>query len=463
MSRFSGAETPSIARLSLGIALAVGGLWSTAVAQDDFFSTIDIDLSADNDRTDFSVVGWAVQKIGWGLAAPGPLFSRQDEELSQVETSLFAQLDSKLGDNIGFRISGKLYHDEIYRVQADNDYSEDELNEFRNRYEIRDLYVETELDNGLYLRLGHQILAWGQAEFLRVTDLINIEDQYTFGQQDLEDLRLQVPALLASYTAGDWVLDAVVTVDAGRNNIAPAGDEFDQLLSLRNTGMDLQRVDPKRDHEQFLRASTRLAQGDLQLVAGEFNDNALSVSDMVYGPEQPLVRLSQNRMRALGVAANWVEGQWLYFGELGLHKDVALRPADAMVPFQAGPWQQRDQVLAVAGMEYNGFRNLRLSFEVDGIHTKRHDASLWVDEQQVGVGARLFWTALNERFQLMGVWNRLTNDAGQIGRLSLEYNWSDNLDFALLWVDYRSDSDSIFHLFENNDVLQLQLQYSFQY
>jgi hypothetical protein len=46
--------------------------------------------------------------------------------------------------------------------------------------------------------------------------------------------------------------------------------------------------------------------------------------------------------------------------------------------------------------------------------------------------------------------------------VSADYNWSDTIDFGLLWVDYQTDSDSPFAPFENNDVIQLQLRYSFQ-
>jgi len=41
-------------------------------------------------------------------------------------------------------------------------------------------------------------------------------------------------------------------------------------------------------------------------------------------------------------------------------------------------------------------------------------------------------------------------------------NWSDQLDFGMLWVAYESENDSAFFEYRNNDMFQLQLRYNFQ-
>lgn len=447
------------------LAVSALGLAHSASAQVDFFSTIEVDTPANDSAGsgNYSVIGWITQKISQGLEDPGAAFSRQEKELNKIETSLFSQLDGSLGEQLSFRVSGKIYHDEIYRHNNGANSTSDERNEFRNRFELRDFYIEHQSDNGFYLKIGNQILAWGLAEYLRVTDLINTEDQYTFGQQDLEDLRLQVPAALLSYTAGDWTFDSVITYQAGRNQMAPIGDEFDQLIAQRSLGMALARSGPDTEYESFFRVSGHLSQGDLQIVAGEFNDNGISVDALsALQSLNPQILYKQNRMRAVGLAANWVEGSWLLFGELGMHFDKAVRPRQDSFFNQIDGWDEKDQLLSVLGLEYNGFRNLLLSFEIDNIRTQNHDAFMAEDENQTSFGSRLYWTALNERLQVLAVWNQLADDAGRISRVTIDYNWSDNLDFGLMWVDYSSEADSFFYEYRNNDVLQLHLRYNFQ-
>jgi len=453
------------ALLLLGMVIGVASYPTITQAQDDFFGTIDVDLDsgADGDDRPYSLIGWITEKVSYGLEDPGPLFSRQEKELNRVETSLFAQFDTGIGRSINLRISGKVYHDAIYQLRDDINFSEDERDKFRNRFEVKDFYLEGQTDSGLYLKIGEQILAWGMAEYLRVTDLINTEDQYTFGQQDLEDIRLQVPALLASYSLGGWVLDGVVTYDAGRNDIGPKGDEFDQFIGLRDLEAGIWRHDPQRRAEVFVRASSHYSRGDLQFVAAEFNDNALSVDQMLVRESMgPLLSLTQNRMRAIGFAANWTQNSWLFFGELGAHFDKAVRPGRDSIFMRDDGWDEKDQILSVLGVEYSGFRNLLLTFELDNTHSRGHDEFMQADRDQSGFGARLYFTAINDRLEVLAVWNE-PDDSSRFTRLSVDYHWTDNLELGMLWVDYHSESDSILYEFRNNDVFQLQLRYNFQY
>lgn len=449
----------------LPLALLAIAFAQSSLAQNDFFNAIDIDIDSNDSRAseNYSLIGWVTQKVSQGIERPGVLFRRQDRDLNKIETSLFAQLDANLDEGFNFRFSGKIYHDEVYRLNEGIDYSSDETNEFRNRFEVRDFYIEKQYDNGFYFKLGNQMLAWGLAEYTRVTDLINTEDQYTFAQQDLEDIRLQVPAALLSYSTGEWTLDGVITYRANKNYTAPIGDEFDQFVALRQAGIGIQRSSPEREEEYFFRASTHLSQGDIQFVAGEFNNNALSLEEITaVNSVNPSFQYGQNRMRAFGVAANWAEGSWLYFGELGVHLDRAVIPRQETMFRQVNGWDEKDQVLSVLGLEYNGFRNLILTFELDSIRTKNHDAFMYADKNQTSFGARLYWTALNEKLTVLAVRNELANDNGQVSRVSVDYNWSDSIELGLLWVSYGSNRGSVFYNFRNNDIVQAHLRYNFQ-
>lgn len=439
-------------------------LLSTPVAgQDDFFGNIDIAIESEAESASgFSLLGWVEQKVAYGLEAPGPAFSRQERELNRVETSAYLQLDYPMGERGQLRLSGKAYHDEIYRLENETPFTFAEINEFRNRFEIRDFYLEQELDNGVYIKAGHQILAWGMSEYLRVTDLINVENQYQLGQQDLEDLRLQVPALLASASAGGWTWDAVLTYHAGRDDIAPRRDEFDLFAPLYEAGGTISIRRPERDYEFFLRASTRHGSGDVQIVAGEFNDNGLALERVIPDRQQPVAQLYQNRMRALGVAANRVSGSWLLFGELGWHGNRATRPTERNFAFATDGWIKKDQVLGVLGLEYNGFRNLLLTAEVDGQRILDLDTPGYGDGKRISLGLRARWTAMNERLQVLAVVNELAEDQGRVVRATVDYDWSDNVNLGLMWVDYSAPDNSLVNPFRHNDVLQLQLRYSFQ-
>ena len=145
-----------------------------------------------------------------------------------------------------------------------------------------------------------------------------------------------------------------------------------------------------------------------------------------------------------------------------MHTGKRVRPSLETFFKKVGGWDEKEQLFSVLGAEYNGFENLQLAMELDLIHTRPHTSSMLLAEDQIGAGVRAFWTPLNQRLQILAVRNELVGSTGRVIRVSADYNWSDTIDFGLLWVDYQTESDSPFVPFENNDMIQLQLRYSFQ-
>jgi len=435
-------------------------------AQDDFFGDIEIDLDERNmsysDKS-WSITGWLKEKIAYGLKDPGLLFSRDEKGFNKFETSVYSRFDWQVNDSLAMRVSGKVSLDAIYQLKDEKNFHENEVDEFESRFELKDFYLESQITENLYLKAGQQVMAWGQAENIRVLDLANTQDRFTFGQQDLEDLRLPVPALLASFSYSDWVFDGLVTAKAGSDDIAPDFDEFDPYIDLRMNGISLRTQDPNNEYEYLVRASTHYRNGDVSVVAADVNANGLYVDSIEFAGGQTLVELNQDRFKAIGLSVNWTGGSWLVFSDLGVHLDKALQPdVNSIFQFTNG-WLEKDQFLMAAGVEFSGWNQWVLTFEADYIHTADHDSRLQSDRNQLGYSGRFRWNGLNDRVQLLGVWSQLPDDNGRVARLSLDYDWSDALELGVLWVDYRGDQNSLLGNFRNNDVLQLYLEYSFQH
>ncbi len=455
-----------LARPLLIFFLAFAFTPSLSLAQDDFFSDIEVDVDSANASISdkpWSITGWLKEKVAYGLKDPGQAFSREHADFDKVETSVFSRLDWQLGDALAMRVSAKISADAIYQLKDEDSFHQDEVDEFEIRFELKDFYLESQFTDSIYLKGGQQVLAWGQAENVRVVDLINTQDRFTFGQQDLEDLRLPVPALLTSLSQSSWVFDGVVTFKAGSDDIAPALDEFDPYVNFRNNGIYLSSQDPDNELEFLIRASTHYQSGDFSIVIADVNENSLSVDSIDFIGMQTLVEFNQDRFKALGMSVNWTGGSWLVFSDMGVHFDKALQPnGNSIFQFTNG-WLEKDQFLFAAGIEYSGWNQWVLTFEADYINTMDHDSRLQVDRNQLGFSGRFRWDGMNDRIQILGVWSQLPDDNGRIARLSVDYEWSDALEFGLLWVDYRADASSLLGNFRNNDVLQLQLAYSFQH
>ncbi|CAN0450235.1 unnamed protein product, partial [Discosporangium mesarthrocarpum] len=157
-----------------------------------------------------------------------------------------------------------------------------------------------------------------------------------------------------------------------------------------------------------------------------------------------------------------VSGSWLLFGELGWHANRVARPTERSVAFDPDGWVKKDQLLGVLGVEYSGFRNLLLTAEIDAQRIRDNEPFGYGDGKLVSVGLRARWSALNERLQVLGVVNELAEDQGRVARATVAYDWSDSLNLGLMWVAYSAPDNSLVNPFRHNDVLQLQLRYSFQ-
>lgn len=457
------------------IFLGVSSIAPSIGAQEDFFGSISVEIEEELDLdSDWSFTGWVRQKTNFGLQAPGQSFSRKDEDWSKIETSSYARWDYRINDNTAVRLSARASVDALYFIRDEDDYSLEEREEFKSRFELRDAYVETQFAKGhqtdnFYLKVGQQIVVWGEAENLRITDLVNTEDRFTFGQQDLEDIRLPVPALRLNYSFSDLLLDGVISYRAGSNDIAPAFDEFDPLISFRADGVTFVEQDPEQEHEIFVRLSGHYSRGDWGIAIAESNQDSFDIRTIngpLNGPAT--VFLGQDRFQSIGANINWTHGSWLAFAELGVHFDKRLQPSlDYLVQAQAQQqqslWPETDQSLSALGLEYSGFRNTTISFEADTVHTHDHSDVLAVDRRQLGYSVRVLWNGFNERLQVLGVWNQLPDQGGRVGRFTLDYDWSDSIELGLMWVSYSANIGSPLYNYRHNDSIQFQFEYSFQH
>ncbi len=463
-SRFNEVLT-NLNRSRLFAALLVLGHVQCVSAQDDFFGDLAVSVESNNETNkSWTLTGWTRQKASYGLQAPDPVFSRHQRDWSKVETSAYVRWDWQTSENTAIRVAGKGSVDAIYQMRGEENFDPEEVDEFEQRFQWLDVYAESKFDNQLYIKAGQQIVAWGEAENLRITDLVNTQDLITFGQQDLENLRLPVPALRVNYPFANILLDAVVTYKAGRDDIAPARDEFDPFIELRPLGARLAIDRPDKETELFVRLAGSYANGDWGLMVAEANQNSLDARSLGYtGANLTTVRFSQDRFRAIGGSINFTAGSWLTFAELGLHRDKRMQPsANNLVNFPQG-WPEKDQVLAAWGLEFNGYHNLIITGELDYIYTRDHDPRLASDARQLGYSVRALWNGLNERLQLLAVWTELPDQGGRVGRFTLDYDWSDSIELGLLWVSYSAAQGAPLYNYRNNDSIQLQFEYSFQH
>lgn len=112
---------------------------------------------------------------------------------------------------------------------------------FRSR--LLEGFVDLYFDR-IDVRIGHQLVVWGQMDGVFITDVVSPLDLTEFLAQDFTDIRLAVPAAKASYYAGPWSVTGLLvalpakTLIPSRNSrwfvIPPVAASLDVLLGDDN-------------------------------------------------------------------------------------------------------------------------------------------------------------------------------------------------------------------------------------
>ena len=78
----------------------------------------------------------------------------------------------------------------------------------RTGFQLREVYAYYS-DNHWDVRAGRQIITWGVADALRLTDIISPMDYTEFLAQDYDDIRMPVGGLRVRYSREQWSMEAV--------------------------------------------------------------------------------------------------------------------------------------------------------------------------------------------------------------------------------------------------------------
>lgn len=127
-------------------------------------------------------------------------------------------------EQLSFTFDGRLEHDFVY---SDNErFSIAAEDQYGSRAIIEEAYVSGELGLSFW-SFGYQKVVWGEADDLRIVDVINPLDFKSFILFDIDDYRVAVPMLKVDYEYdnGD-TLNFITTIEQRSNEYPASGAEF---------------------------------------------------------------------------------------------------------------------------------------------------------------------------------------------------------------------------------------------
>ena len=371
--------------------------------------------------------------------------------------SMFRGHGELIGDasfgNWKSRVGMTAFYDAAYHLNGQRDlYTDAYLSEYESELELNEAFLAGSLSEAVDLKLGRQIVVWGRSDNLRVTDILNPLDRRYPGMLDIRYQRLPVTMSRVNYFWNSWNVNALLIHEPRFDKLTRYNGEFFPGTSPLPR---LEEQDWSWDNQQGGVALNGIFSGwDLSLyVASVFQERAHLEIDPLGQPFR-----IHNRSTMFGTAGNIAMGNWLLKGELAYWDGLKYSNIEDEKP--------RFDILG--GVEYMGFQETTISFEIVNRHILDYDPLLALPpdgqkEDWVQYAFRFVRDFMNDTLHLTILLSSfgLLGAEGGFERLQVEYDITDNLTILGGVVLYESGDFPGFQQIGSNDRLLFELEYRF--
>lgn len=440
----------------------------------DNFPDIDFEISDDEKvaaPSNFSPGGFIKQVVEYG-------FNRDDRKLSKFKSVFNADIKYKINPNWSSAISVYSYYDSAYKIDNRDKYDDKTLEDNESEISLRELFIYGKLSEHLTMKVGRQILAWGESDFSRITDIINPRDMKQPGLTNLEDARLPTAAVRFSYESAVFLAECVTIHEHPGNSISRYGSDFDYYASLRKPFIiikDEKQPASSLENTGFALRFTRFFNGaDISFYASDSYDHlpVLTANSIEFsGQELQSITMTPEyfKYKTLGFTGQKTKGSVLYKFESAFLNDKKIMRNDFLYKLIPGmsaseldTIETKDQLKLLLGIEYTGISDLRTSLEIENTHTLDYKNHIVTDENEKKLYFQSTYNLLNDTLEMDLLWVYFNRGKGNILRLSTNYDIIDNLNFEAGIIFYDADSDeSDLYPYKEQDRIFSRIKYNF--
>ena len=391
------------------------------------------------------------QKLYYGLESPSVPFFRRAPGIEAIYSNLNLGLNTKFAEVTNFKLSGEVTLDWGYFESSKYSYGPSSAD-----FMLKDLYIDFYPMDEVWLRFGNQIIARGESNLLISSDIANPRDLSTIGLQDLDDIRLNIPSILAGYNIGSLKQEVIVFLDEKRNKVARSGTAFDPAAAFLGASI-VTNVSPAQHNISYALRNKMLLSGlELDLSLGEYNNKQLSsLSSSVSGNVTTLVT-QQDRILFVGLNGNIVLSDFVLKFDTS-HKKGKRFPGSNPL---RGPWSEHEVSEFSFGADYSGFNDLSINIELANAYIHKHNIQLANEQNEYGYSVRFDWRLYNDLLDLSLQHANILGDNGSFSAFSVAYEYSDRINIGGKIISFDSDANTqqLFP-YRHQDLIQLTLDY----
>lgn len=330
----------------------------------------------------------------------------------------------------------------------------------RTGIELREAYLSYTKGN-LDLRVGRQIVIWGVADALRLTDCVSPIDYTEFLAQDYDDIRMPVNGLRVKYTLGAITAEAVCNPVT---NFAVIPTDLRNPWAMRlpftslSYSIDLESGKPEKrlkNMEYGGRISVNLSGVDFSLSAlRTWNKLPALRMGMTTDGKSLQIDGRYRRMTMLGADCSLPVGQFVIRAEVAKYIDEAQNAA------MGCEVECRNALNALIGIDWYPGNDWNASLQYCHKYTSGNLERLPIYRHTGIATARLAKELLQNTLKLSTFAYVDVTNGGIFNRLSTTYALNDQTAIAIGY-DYFHADKGMFKMYGKNSEAWVKLKYSF--
>lgn len=323
--------------------------------------------------------------------------------------------------------------------------------------ELRELYLDIDLEE-VFLRLGKQQVVWGEADGLKVLDVINPQSFREFILPEFEDSRIPLWTFNSEIPVGeDSLIQLLWIPDQTYDDIPEAEAAFaftaPRLVPQLPAGMPLLS-------NEFRRPNSFVEDSDAGARFTTFHEGwELSANYFFHYSDRPVVRRriepngvrltqSYERTHLFGGSFNNAFDDWVLRGEAGYSSDrffVTEEQDDRDGVADSG------EVSYVLGLDYQGFSDTLLSAQIFQSLITDYDDGILQDQLETSATFLVERNFMNETLKLSLLIIQGLNLGDGVAQAELDYQLTSNVNLTLGADIFYGDEDGLYGQFRNRD------------
>lgn len=324
-----------------------------------------------------------------------------------------------------------------------------------NGFELREAYFDYNAKSWS-LRAGRQLIIWGAADGVRITDKVSPMDMTEFLARDYDDIRMPVEALRLRYFKGEMKLE-MVYVPVFKEFVLPFDSNNPWAIPLSSNMKLLPDSKPKRtlkNGEIGGRLTFNLSGVDFSF-ATLYTFNKMPAFYKFKRNDSICMRPEYKRMTFVGGDISKPIGQFVLRAEAAFNINKVLE-----VKQLSKNLEKHNTLHYLVGLDWYAPSEWMLTMQFSDETIFNYSNSLVASKHNSLMTLNISKKLFNSSLKVANFLYADLENSSFFNRLSLDYSLSDPIHFFLGYDHFKGDK-GMFGIYKNNSEIWAKLKYSF--